>query len=361
MEDSVKDLTPVPEKSGGKPSSKLLRYPLRSATKSKEEKPPAADSSKSSTPGRGRPASSVSKSVSVLDLSGKEKSAKPPRRLSVPAKSAASAVPKSSGNISPISEARTKGSARNQGKSETPVSDVSRSSNRRRFSVLSSASYWLSQIKLSESAAKHSISLGFFKLALEAGCEPLNRMRDELKSYARRQNLVELGEIVKELFEIYSITETFEQLQVSETCSHVPDEGTRSSDDDVYSTSSIPGTQKLKPKSLNTSTLDTSPVKKSAKQTPQTRNSVTRIRGLVNKSSANSKTATEVQVHNAHRKSHMSSKQESSKLKDKVKKQGKKSAHEEGPINTLPVEEALQDNKENMDARQTEEINSTEV
>lgn len=58
-----------------------------------------------------------------------------------------------------------------QGKNETPLSDVSRASSRRRFSALSSALYWLSQIKLSESAAKHSISLGFFKLALEAGCE----------------------------------------------------------------------------------------------------------------------------------------------------------------------------------------------
>lgn len=120
---------------------------------------------------RGRLASSVTKSVGVLDLSGKEKSAKPPRRLSVPSKSNDSPAPKSFGNITPISEARAKRSAVNQGKSDTPVSDVSKSSNRKKFSVLSSASYWQSQIKLSESVAKHSISLGFFKLALEAGCE----------------------------------------------------------------------------------------------------------------------------------------------------------------------------------------------
>lgn len=122
---------------------------------------------------RVRPTSSVSKSVSVLDLSGKDKSAKPPRRLSIPAKSIVSPAPKLSGNITPISEARQRRSVASQGKNDTPVSDVSKTTSRKKFNVLSSASYWLSQIKLSESAAKHSISLGFFKLAVEAGCEVL--------------------------------------------------------------------------------------------------------------------------------------------------------------------------------------------
>lgn len=120
---------------------------------------------------RGISTSSVSKSVGVLDLSSKDKSVKPPRRLSIPTKSTVSPVPKLGGNITPIAEVRTKRSVTSQGKSDTPVSDVSRSTSRKKFSVLSSASYWLSQIKLSESAAKHSISLGFFKLAFEAGCE----------------------------------------------------------------------------------------------------------------------------------------------------------------------------------------------
>lgn len=117
---------------------------------------------------RGRLASSVTKSVSGLDLCGKEKSAKPPRRLSVPSKSNASPASKSFGNITPISEARSRRAAVNQG---TPLSDVSKSSNRKKFNVLASASYWLTHIKHSETAGKHSISLGFFKLALEAGCE----------------------------------------------------------------------------------------------------------------------------------------------------------------------------------------------
>lgn len=120
---------------------------------------------------RGRSTSTVSKSVSVLDLSAKEKSAKPPRRLSIPAKSTVNSAAKSIGNITPISETRTKRLANTQRKSETPRSDISIASSRKKFNVLSSASYWLNQIKYSESAAKHSISLGFFKLALEAGCE----------------------------------------------------------------------------------------------------------------------------------------------------------------------------------------------
>lgn len=119
---------------------------------------------------RGKPPS-VSQSMSVLDLSGKGKSAKPARRLSIPTKSTVTPAPKSVGSITPISEVKSRRSTVTQAKSDTPVSDVSKSSSRKKFAILSSASYWLNQIKLSESAAKHSISLAFFKLAFEARCE----------------------------------------------------------------------------------------------------------------------------------------------------------------------------------------------
>ncbi|KAL5057528.1 hypothetical protein RYX36_029132 [Vicia faba] len=108
------------------------------------------------------------------------------------------------------------------------------------------------QTSLSESAAKHRISLGFFKLALEAGCEPFQKLQDELKSYLRRHHLDEHGELVKELVESYSIaeiieqpqiSEIIEQPQVSESISQMPKEGTRSTDDEVqYSSSSTMGT-----------------------------------------------------------------------------------------------------------------------
>ncbi|KAL2464444.1 putative muscle M-line assembly protein unc-89-like [Forsythia ovata] len=47
-------------------ASKLLRYPLRSATKPKEEKPPLVDSSNSSAHKRGKLASSVRKVLVFL-------------------------------------------------------------------------------------------------------------------------------------------------------------------------------------------------------------------------------------------------------------------------------------------------------
>ncbi|GAV76929.1 hypothetical protein CFOL_v3_20402 [Cephalotus follicularis] len=355
MEDPVKEqLVPV---SGNKSK---LRYPLRSATKSKEEKSPAVESANtSSVPRRGRPASTVSKSVGVLDLSGKEKSAKPPRRLSIPAKSTVSPAPKLLGNITPISETRGRRSPNNQGKSETPLSDVPRSASRKKFSHLSSTSYWLQQIKLSESAAKHSISLGFFKLALEAGCEPLQLMRNELKSYARRHNLGELGEAVRELFESYKILENSDQLQVSETCSQVPEEGTRSSDDEVHSSISTMGTRRLKPKSLNTDAAQVSSVTESAKETPPKNNPATRNRASANKNSVNTKSVSETKVSSVHKIPQKPTKQESNKEKDKTKKQENKAAT--GPMSPSHAANTVEEDKENMDADPMEDISLTEV
>ncbi|KAK6148532.1 hypothetical protein DH2020_019444 [Rehmannia glutinosa] len=325
MEDSA---TKDQSSAAGRSTSRLLRYPLRSATKSKEEKPPLADSSNSNSAAkRGRLASSVSKSVGVLEFSGKERSAKPPRRLSVPSKSNATPAPKSFGNITPISEARSKRSAVNQGKGDTPGSDI----------------------KLSESAAKHSISLGFFKLALESGCEPIQRMSDELKSYVRRHDLPELGDTVKELFEGYKISENFEPSQISGNGSQVPTETNQLSDDDVHSSSSsITDAEKLKPKSLDINADETEEVKKANNETSQKDDCVKTTKRSVPKRAASSKSGSEVKGRSVQKKPQKPVKQESAQNKDKVKKQGKKSARGEGPIDSPPEEEALQENKENM-------------
>ncbi|KAG6632963.1 hypothetical protein I3843_12G015900 [Carya illinoinensis] len=369
MEESSKDQTNTPLPAGSA-KQKLQRYPLRSANKSKEETSPVAELPNLSASKRGISTASVSKSVGVLDLSIKDKSVKPPRRLSIPAKSTVRPAPKLAGNITPISEARGRSSATGQGKSDTPVSNVSRTTSRKKFSVLSSASYWTSQIKLSESAAKHSISLGFFKLALEAGCEPLQRMRDELKLYAQRYNLSEYGEPLKELFERYNISESTEQLQVSETYSQVPEEGTRSSDDDVHSSSSTVGTRKLKPRSLNTDATQASELSKSAKQdtiqkksrTIGTRGSLNKNWGSLNKNSANSKSVSEPGDRKLPKKPEKPTKLESNKEKDKMK-QGKKSSAKAVRVSTLPAENMPQEeeNKENMDALPIEEISLTGV
>ncbi|KAF8408067.1 hypothetical protein HHK36_007208 [Tetracentron sinense] len=354
--EAIKEQSAIPENT----ARSKLRYPLRSAGKPKDDKSSMADISTSSASKRERTASNVSKSVSVLDLSGKEKSSKPPRRLSIPAKSTVSPLIKPAGNITPISETRSKRSANGQGKNETPVSDVSKLMNRRKFSVLSSASYWLSQIKLSESAAKHSVSLGFFKLALEAECEPLQRLRDELKIYVRRYNLVELGETVKELCASYNISEDLDQLQVSETCSHVPEEGTRSSDEDVHS-SSTTGARKLKPKSLNSESFQAPSASESVKENSQKKISTTRNKGSLNRNSANLKSVTDGSGGNFQKKSQRPSRKVSNKETEKIKTLGKNSANEKDPLDLLPAEQMQQEDKENKDAQQLEENSLTDV
>ncbi|KAL3528339.1 hypothetical protein ACH5RR_007661 [Cinchona calisaya] len=347
-------------------ATRLLRYPLRSsATKSKaaeeekeKEKPllPDSSSNTSSSRSRGRIASSVSKSVGVLDLSGKEKSAKPSRRLSIPTKSTASPATRSVGNITPISEARA---MKSSGKSDTPLSYASKSSLRRKFNSLTSASYWQSLIKLSESASKHSVSLGFFKLALEMGCEPLQLLRDELNSYVHCHNLAEFRETVKELCQGYNILENLEQLQVSETCSHVPEEETRSFDDDLHSPSSITDTQKLNLNSSNAGTVEACQVKDTHQENAQKDESAARVKRSANKGVANSKSGVEVGVGRTERKLQKPRKQELNK--DELKKQGKKSANLEGSLNSPPEEKVLKEKQENMEAVQTEEMSLSEV
>ncbi|CAN4100429.1 unnamed protein product [Withania somnifera] len=354
MADSAKHKSSVSAKAK-QSSSKLLRYPLRSASKSKEEKPPLTDSSNSSASARRRPALSVSKSVAALPLSGKEKSANPPRRLSVPSKSISKPASRPLGSRTPISETRAKRSSSNQGKLDTQLSNVSKTSNRKKYDLISSSSYWLSQIKLSESAAKHSISLGFFKLALEAGSEPLQRLRDELKSYMQRHTLVELEEPVKQLFDSYNIQQNSEQLQVSETCSHVPKYGTRSSDDYIHSFSSVAKTQRLQTKVLNKDPTNTEQVKEPTKlkpskigSTPTTRNSVIKIATTVKSASQ--------KAGGRSTKEKLQKPVKSDPNKDKVKRQGKRTAQGEGPVNVCTSENVLEEDKENVDTAQTEII-----
>ncbi|XVE56981.1 hypothetical protein DITRI_Ditri04bG0054900 [Diplodiscus trichospermus] len=326
MEEPVKEQQPPVQIPGSAGKSKL-RYPLRSSMKSKDDKPLAGELSNSSSSRRQRTTPSLSKGVGVLDLS-KEKSAKPPRRLSIPTKSTVTPSTKFVRTITPISEARPRKSTNGQGKSDTPLSDASRSATRRRFNVLSSASYWLSQIKLSESVSKHSVSLGFFKLAFEAGCEPLQKMCDELKSYISRHNLDENEEAIKELLESYSVAENSDQPQVSETCSQVP-EGARSSDDEVHSVSSAVGSRKLKPKSLNTSAAQVSSVAESATKATPKNNPATRNK-VLNKNSSQSRSVSDTGSRNLQKQTQKTTKTEPVKGKETSKRQTTKLANEEG-------------------------------
>ncbi|XP_054806748.1 uncharacterized protein LOC129309274 [Prosopis cineraria] len=337
---------------------KLRTYALRSANKSIQEKPRASDLSNSAASKRGRPTSSLSKSVGVLDLSGKEKSAsaKPPRRLSIPAKASAIPGPKlagKAGNISPISETRTNRSTYGQNKSETPTSDISRPSGKKKFNALSSASFWLSQIKVSESASEHSISLGFFKLSLEAVTEPqhLKRMQHELKSYARRHQLAEQEEPLKELFESYNISENTKHLQqgVPESVTEVREEASGLSDEDLQNSSTM-SSGNMEPKCLNMDSSKPSAKKELVKkETRQKSNPRCRVRGSFSENSANSRSGLDSGNRRSVKKLEKPGKEEPNREKGKIRKQGKKSNVAAGPVSPSLAEDK-QGNKENMDA-----------
>uniref|UniRef100_A0A7N0TWP7 Uncharacterized protein n=1 Tax=Kalanchoe fedtschenkoi TaxID=63787 RepID=A0A7N0TWP7_KALFE len=349
MEDAGKDQQVAP------PSGKSkLRYQLRSAVKSKDEKPSPKTATLTSATRRGRPASGVSKSMNVLDLSGKDKPAKPPRRLSIPTKANGTpAAAKRIDSMTPISETRPRRSATSHAKSDTPSSEVSKSGIRRQFSRLSTASYWLSQIKLAETEAKHAVSLGFFKLASEAGCEPQQQMRNELKAYARKHELDEHGDFLKELFSSFNITESLEELRESVNSSEVVLGGTKSSDDDNQSATSSIKSRNLKPKSLNTDVARTSTAVRSAnKEMLQKKSPIVRARGSVNRSSVTSKGTTGTRT--AQTNSEKVTKQKCDQGKTTINKQ------EEKPVNMEDDAENAEENKENMDSM-TQEPTTVEV
>nr|CAD1843078.1 unnamed protein product [Ananas comosus var. bracteatus] len=258
--------------------SSTLRYPLRSATKPKEGK---QDASNSAAAKRGKPSSAVTQSMNVLDLSRKDHSAKPPRRPSMPTKSVCSPHPAPPvGSVTPVTEIRARRN-NTRGKSDTPSSDAPRSWSRRSsFNALSSVSYWLTQIKLAEAASKHSISLGFFKLAMELGCEHFDRMREELRSYVIKHKLAtELGDSVKDLLQIYNIADDLEKVKVSETNSQPPKEG--KSEKETRNTSAVTRRGNLKPKSLNSNTFPSADLNR--KEGVQKKQPASRVRGSYNK------------------------------------------------------------------------------
>ncbi|KAG5223539.1 rab11 family-interacting protein [Salix suchowensis] len=240
-----------------------LRYPLRSASKSisREDKEKPQISIPSSA--HRRAPSTLSKSVSVLQLSGEDKSARPPRRrLSVPPKSVATTAlkpPATAGNITPISEIRVKRSAT---KNDTPLSNASMASTRKKFNAIALASYWLSQIKISESVAKHSISLAFFKLALEAGCETIKSRLRSRKPILMCCLKTQLDHLMMKSTALFSVT----------------------------------GTRKLRPRSLNADAAQVSIVTESTnKETSQRKNTTAiRTRGSsLNKNTENSRTVSD--------------------------------------------------------------------
>ncbi|XP_020588848.1 uncharacterized protein LOC110030464 [Phalaenopsis equestris] len=265
------------------PGGSLLRYPLRS-TKAKDAKPSNEEPHIASSTRRVRTSPNVAKSMSELDLSGKEKSVKPPKRFPNLIKSTnCSPLAMPAGNLTPISENQKSGLS-TQLNSDTPMADTSKSIHRRKFCVLSSASYWLAQIKLSESASKHSVSIGFFKLALESGVEPLSRIREELKSYILKHNLLaELENITKDILDIYNIHEDLEKLQILDDGSQLPNDVSLKSDEAAKNSAIASSAKSLKPNFLSRNTLVESNKKEVVpKRTPATKKQSPTSRNLNN-------------------------------------------------------------------------------
>ncbi|CAL5039165.1 unnamed protein product [Urochloa decumbens] len=264
-----------------------LRYPLRSASRGKAAAPPAADAPPTvSAPRRAKPPSDVSKSM-CLDLSMKDKSAKPPRRQSIQTKPGASPRLTPSGTVTPVSGIRSRRSD-SQGRFDTPTSEVSMSTARRKFSMLSSISYWMTQIRLAEAASKHSVALGFFKLALESECEPLDRMREELKSYVARHGLAtELEDPVKDILQVYDIVEDFEKLKISAE----PSQQAKKSDKAARSATNVSPNGNLKPRSLNSEATESKEAGK--KENIQKAKPDARVRGSYNRNPAKNTSAKE--------------------------------------------------------------------
>lgn len=165
--------------------------------------------------------------------------------------------------------------------------------------------------------------------------QPLQRLRDELKSYVQRHNLLDLGEPVKQLFESYNISHDFEQLQVSETCSHAPQDGTPSSDDEVLCNSSVAGTEKSDPEVVTKDAIETWEVAEPpTKETSSRKDIATKNHKSVSKT-ATTPNSTEVaatskstEFSGTTKKKIENPKQKPNK--NKAKRQGKKSAGVEG-------------------------------
>lgn len=154
--------------------------------------------------------------------------------------------------------------------------------------------------------------------------QPIQKMSDELKSYVRKHDLSGLGESVKELFEGYKISESYEPSDASVAGSQAPGEPNQSSEDDARSySSSITDAEKVKPKSLD---ITSDEIKQSNNEDIQKDEFVKKTRRSVSKIPASTKPASEVRGCSIQRKPSKPVKQESAKGDDKVKKQGKKPA-----------------------------------
>jgi len=93
-------------------------------------------------------------------------------------------------------------------------------------------------------------------------------MKEELKLYARRNNMDGLADAMKKLSELYNISEESNQVQVSETSSVVAEETAMSlnNDNDVQSSFSTPGNSNITSEITKDDALQDSTVTKTTKE-----------------------------------------------------------------------------------------------
>ncbi|KAF3331735.1 hypothetical protein FCM35_KLT03141 [Carex littledalei] len=75
-----------------------------------------------------------------------------------------------------------------------------------RLDQLETSSYWLNQIRLSESVGKHFVSATFFCLALECHAQqPFEKIRSELKHYTKRHQMTSTISLFDDLLQSYGL------------------------------------------------------------------------------------------------------------------------------------------------------------
>lgn len=116
--------------------------------------------------------------------------------------------------------------------------------------------------------------------------QPLDRMREELKSYVARHDLaIELVDPVKDILQVYDIVEDFEKLKISAEPSQQP----KKSDKVARTTTSVSPNGNLKPRSLNSEATESKEGGK--KENIQKAKPDARVRGSYNRNPARNTTA----------------------------------------------------------------------
>ena len=127
--------------------------------------------------------------------------------------------------------------------------------------------------------------------------QPLDRMREELKSYVARHGLAtELEDPVKDILQVYDIVEDFEKLKISAEPSQQP----KKSDKAARTATNVSPNGNLKPRSLNSNATESKEAGK--KESIQKVKPDAKVRGSYNRNPVKNTTAKEVVAKNTGKK-----------------------------------------------------------